>query len=348
MWCATCGCGIGLYEGYSKVVQSLIEFHVYFTIRRILCELGVALPDTDAFNPLDNPIDKGKYQALCKEFGLDDPDFRWTRGTNGGLGDVHAYDHVHEHYSNVQTNPWFSKNEKKWPSGGLHFSDESGSSNKVIQSIRNDAHHGKQHEWFALWKGRGITRVGLGRLNRSIEALVYCVLGAQANVRNPIVGSGGGVQEAQQEMLLLFESAVIEESISKSITRYQLAIQNAKVELDFAIAPGTWLLPSELVNNTTSVEDNNEPKKASNGMRFGVNDGLNRKDIVKETIQIGNDLQIVDQTDDADDDNEISKSTTEVDNNGSTVAEKNVSTIHENNLASIAVVVGGAAWWWFR
>ena len=30
VWCATCGCGIGLDENYSKVVQSLIEFHVYF------------------------------------------------------------------------------------------------------------------------------------------------------------------------------------------------------------------------------------------------------------------------------------------------------------------------------
>ena len=82
-------------------------------------------------------------------------------------------------------------------------------------------------------KGKGITKAGLGRLNRSIEAFVYCVLGAQANVRNPIVGDGGGVQEAQQEMLILFESAVIEEDISKSISRYQLAVQNAKVKLDF-------------------------------------------------------------------------------------------------------------------
>ena len=71
VWCATCGCGIGLDENYSKVVQSLIEFHVYFTMRRILYELGVALPNTNAFDALNNPVDKGKYQALCKEFGLE-------------------------------------------------------------------------------------------------------------------------------------------------------------------------------------------------------------------------------------------------------------------------------------
>ena len=276
VWCATCGCGIGLDEKYSKVVQSLVEFHVYFTIRRVLYELGVALPNTGGFGPLDNQVDKGKYQALCKEFGVVNPDLRWTRGTNGGLGDIHAYDHVHDHYSNVENSPWFSKSEKKWPNGGLHFSDEGGSSNKVIQHIVNDSHHGKQHEWFALRKGEGITRAGFGRLNRSIEALVYCVLGSQANVRNPIIGSGGGVQEAQQEMLVLFESAVIEEDISKSISRYHLAIQNAKVKLNFAITPGTWLLPSKMLINMGRVEGyNNKLQKATYDMKFGSNDFVN-------------------------------------------------------------------------
>ena len=63
-----------------------------FTIRRILYELGVALPNTNAFDTLNNPVDKGKYQALCNEFGLNNPDLRWTGGTNGGLGDVYIMD----------------------------------------------------------------------------------------------------------------------------------------------------------------------------------------------------------------------------------------------------------------
>ena len=130
-------------------------------------------------------------------------------------------------------------------------------------------------------KGKGITKARLGRLNRSIEAFVYCVLGAKANVRNPSVGDGGGVQEAQQEMLILFESAVIEEDISKSISRYQLAVQNAKVKLDFAITPGTWLLPSELVINTGRVDGyNNKLQKATDDMKFGANDSVNKKSSV--------------------------------------------------------------------
>ena len=79
--------------------------------------------------------------------------------------------------------------------------------------------------------GGGLTRAGLGRLNRSLEAFVYCVLGAQVNVRTSIVGNGGSAVEAQQEFLTLFRGSVIEEDISKSVQRYQLAVQEASYEL---------------------------------------------------------------------------------------------------------------------
>ena len=54
-------------------------------------------------------------------------------------------------------------------------------------------------------------------------------------------------------MLKLFESAVIEEDLATSVQRYQLAVQEAKLRLDLAIAPGIWLMPSNLVINTESI-----------------------------------------------------------------------------------------------
>ena len=118
----------------------------------------------------------------------------------------------------------------------------------------------------------------MGRINRSLEAFVYCVLGAQVNVRSSIVGDSGGAVEAQQEMLKLFESAVIEEDLATSVQRYQLAVQEAKLRLDLAIAPGIWLMPSNLVINTESIVGyNNELQKATENMRFGVNVGVNEK-----------------------------------------------------------------------
>ena len=118
----------------------------------------------------------------------------------------------------------------------------------------------------------------MGRINRSLEAFVYCVLVAQVNIRSGIVGNSGGAVEAQQEMQKLFESAVIEEDLATSVQRYQLAVQEAKLRLDLAIAPGIWLVPSNLVINTESIVGyNNELQKATDGMQFGVNVGVSEK-----------------------------------------------------------------------
>ena len=55
--------------------------------------------------------------------------------------------------------------------------------------------------------------------------------------------------------------------ISKSVQRYQLAVDEAKVRLDFVVAPGTWLMPSRMVINTESVVGyNNKLKQTGAGM----------------------------------------------------------------------------------
>ena len=131
---------------------------------------------------------------------------------------------------------------------------------------------------FLLYLGKGITKTGMGRLNRSVEAFVYCIVGAEVNIRSSIVDSGGGGQETQQEMLKLFEEAIIEEDIAKSVQQYQLVIQEAKLQLNFAIAPSIWLIPSNLIINTESVMGyNNFLKKANNLMTFGLNQLINNE-----------------------------------------------------------------------
>ena len=90
VWCATSGCGISLRESekYPAVVYSFVKFHVYFTVRRILYELGVPLPDDSAFNETDNPYNKVVYNRLCNKFNLTNPDFKWKGGRNHGLADI--------------------------------------------------------------------------------------------------------------------------------------------------------------------------------------------------------------------------------------------------------------------
>ena len=75
-------------------------------------------------------------------------------------------------------------------------------------------------------------------MNQSkIEAFVYCVLGGQVNTRSGVIGNGGRAKETQNEFLVLLEGAIRSPDISASVQRYQLAIDEAKVRLDFAVAP---------------------------------------------------------------------------------------------------------------
>ena len=279
VWCATSSCGISLFESlnYPKVISSFIKFHIYFTIRRILYELKLPLPDEKPFSIKNNPYNKVAYNKLCEEFGIsNNSDFRWKGGRNHGLGDQFIY-----YSSGGNENLYIVRNydhdANTWP-GQNKFSDEGykdGNGNK-ISFIRNDLFSDFKYAWFIPMEGHGLTKAGLGRLNRSAEAFVYCILGAQVNTRNPIYGSGGGAIETQQEFKALFESSVIENDISKSIQNYQKSVQETKLRLDLAVAPGVWLMPSNMIINTESVVGyNNKLMKATEDMTFGVNNSIN-------------------------------------------------------------------------
>ena len=78
-------------------VRSFFWFHVYFTVRRILFELGgvqnsLPLPGDTAFNQTENKYDIPSFERICAEFGISpNSDFRFTRGGNHGLGSVFEY-----------------------------------------------------------------------------------------------------------------------------------------------------------------------------------------------------------------------------------------------------------------
>ena len=58
--------------------------------------------------------------------------------------------------------------------------------------------------------------------------------------------------------------------------RYQLAVDEAKVRLNLAVAPGTWLMPARMVINTGSVSGyNNQLRQATPNMQLGVNNSVN-------------------------------------------------------------------------
>ena len=124
-----------------------------------------------------------------------------------------------------------------YPGGYCKFSDEGGKAKdgNLLYFIEPD--DVLQYDWFAPRKTAGLMQVGLARINQSIEAFVYCILGAQVIVRSSIIGEGGRAKEAQTEFLTLMEGAISQPDLAKSVQRYQLAVDQAEVRLNLAVAP---------------------------------------------------------------------------------------------------------------
>ena len=376
-FCATTGCGVSrriliedkmrdgkndLTDSELKIppqVRSFFWFHVYFTVRRILFELGgpqnsLPLPGDTAFSQTENKYDIPSFERICAEFGISpNADFRFTRGDNHGLGSVFEY----FSYSGYTKTPY------DYPSKETKFADEGGraSDGNLVPYIENiEARN--QYEYFLCPVSHGLTSAGLSRINQSIESFCYAILGSQVDVRSSISGSQGSAIETQRQFLSMVEDAIRNPDISKSVQRFQLAIQSAKVRLDLAISPGLWLLPSKMVVNTESVVGyNNKLKKATTFMRIGVNSDLNipvRRSTQKHNLgsravklpHSGVETQ-----------NSVAgaklrtKETQVVKSEKSEKIEKNekseakaVSTSHENNLNVLIIVAGALAWFLFR
>ena len=276
VFCATQGCGISreIFDSdfsLTPQIRAFYQFHVYFTIRRVLYQLGdiqnmSALPGDPTFSQFNNHYDAPSYKRICAEFGIDpSSDFRFTRGKNNGLGHVYVYAQG------------ASKTDYVYP-GWNKFSHEGGKALKgnLIYYIELDKIAATQYDWFAPKTAAGLTQAGLSRINQSIEAYVYCILGAQVNVRSSILGEGGRAKEAQIEFLTLMEDAIRQPDLAKSVQRYQLAVNKAKVRLNLAVCLGAWLIPARMVINTGSIVGyNNALKQAKAGMKLGINNDVN-------------------------------------------------------------------------
>ena len=392
-FCATTGCGVSrriLFEDKMRdgkndltdselilppQVRSFFWFHVYFTVRRILFELGgvqnsLPLPGDSAFSQTENKYDIPSFERICAEFGISpNADFRFTKGDNHGLGSVFEY----------FTNSGYFKTPFKYPSKETKFEDEGGraSDGNLVPYIENTEAR-NQYEYFLCPVSHGLTSAGLSRINQFIESFCFAILGSQVDVRSSIAGSQGSSIETQREFLSLVEDAIRNPDLGKSVQRFQLAIESAKVRLDLAISPGTWLLPSKMVVNTESVVGyNNKLKKATSFMKIGVNSDLNipvRRSAPKHNFgpgavklpHSGVETQNNNQENKAKQatatakpvkqlekqaetkETRVVKSETSETSETSEAGAKTVSTSHENNLNVLIIIAGGLAWFLFR
>ena len=387
---ATTGCGVSrrilfedkMRDGKNYLTDSELKlppqvgsfswFHVYFTVRRILFELGgpqnsLPLPGDTAFSQTENKYDIPSFQRICAEIGISpNADFRFTRGDNHGLGSVFEY----------FTNSGYTKTPFKYPSKETKFEDEGGraSDGNLVPYIENTEAR-NQYEYFLCPVSHGLTSAGLSRINQSIESFCYAILGSQVDVRSSISGSQGSAIETQRQFLSMVEDAIRNPDINKSVQRFQLAIESAKVRLDLAISPGLWLLPSKMVVNTESVVGyNNKLKKATTFMRIGVNSDLNipvrrstqkhnfgrgavklpHSGVERKHIEVGTSENKA--TADAEP-GKLEKAKQQAETKETQVVKseksekseaKTVSTSHENNLNVLIIIAGALAWFLFR
>ena len=78
-----------------------------------------------------------------------------------------------------------------------------------ISFVRSDQGADKQFEYFVPNYSQGITYAGLARINQSIEAYCYCILGAQARTRNTIHSVSSGAIETQREFFDRIEDFIV-------------------------------------------------------------------------------------------------------------------------------------------
>ena len=286
VWCTTTGCGVSremLFPNtdlnLSEQVRTFYQFHVYYTTRKILYEMGGiqsknALPDDPAFNEIHNPYDVASYKRICAEFGIvPSTDFRYTRGKNGGLGTVYIwavgptandYHYPDPDLALFEDERITDRNNSNYKGNGIYF-------------MRNDQGADKQLEHFVPDYTSGLTLNGLGRINQSIMAFGYCILGAQANTRSSILGNLGTARNTQTDFLVLIEDSIKTLNVSNGPVKYQDAIQATKVRLNLAVARGVLLLPARMIINTESIVGyNNNLRRATDDMKLSVNNQVNQ------------------------------------------------------------------------
>ncbi|MEW8317033.1 MAG: hypothetical protein AB2653_18585 [Candidatus Thiodiazotropha endolucinida] len=272
LWCATAGCGVSFEDHLQAASEkhplfaSLYSFHVYYTIRRLLEELRVALPGDHSHSWHQNTFDSRAYKRLCSEFGVS-PDTDWRQKLDHGcqgLGSWSTFmtpsgEYRHSHYSD---GPFF------------HPKD----------AIRHNRDISRAWTTFILDKSDGFTQAGVERLNDSIRTYVWAILGAQAQTRSNILKAGTGF-DAQKQFLANIEDAIASPvDIPSSIARYQKTLQYASTPLDFVFGIGLYLSPSDMALHPGNVQGyNNEIVIAGSDAVIGHNPGINEPEPISGT-----------------------------------------------------------------
>ena len=120
------------------------------------------------------------------------------------------------------------------------------------------------------------------KVNQSVEAFLYCILGAQVNVGSSILVMEAGQKKRRARFSHCWRT-LSGRQLAKGVQRCQLAVDKAKVRLYLAATPGSWLMPSHIAINTErTVAYNNKLRQVTPNMNLWLNNDVN-----KDTKKVG-------------------------------------------------------------
>ena len=136
---------------------------------------------------------------------------------------------------------------------------------------------------FVLDKSSGFTQAGVSRLNDSIRAYVWAILGAQTQARSSILGTGKAF-DAKKQFLANVEDVINSEvDLQSSIERYQLGLQYARSKVDFVVGSGLYMMPSDMDLYIGTINGyNNLITIATGDLQLGHNDTINEEQQIQQ------------------------------------------------------------------
>jgi hypothetical protein len=284
LYCATALCGVAkdqLTQGL-PFTKAIMNFHVLFQTKRILVQMDVRNPGDQDFDPHNNPYNKTEYRKILNQFDATPQDIPQIDQPAGGLGymrrdaigsslKMKSIVALQKQYGEAVTIPKFPSTgldndfmdvQKKGGKWGTYyqFPPTNDSIGVKLDSVTQDIF---DYNRVVPDHTKGLTNSGIIRLNDSIRAYVYCLLGAQVQARQT-----GSSLEAQQQFLVLVNDLIVKkQSLEESISNFEDALSKTRGKINYVIAKGLYMLPADMNLNKLgqSVKGFNDQIKIAQG-----------------------------------------------------------------------------------
>ena len=129
----------------------------------------------------------------------------------------------------------------------------------------------------------GLTSQALVSLSESVRCYVYLILSSQEGARKTILDSPTSRQIYLDSFEELLHRSV---DLSEDVSRYQKVLKYARSKVDFAIAEGVYMLPSNMQLHVGRINNyNNSLLIANSNIKIGeINHGVNAEILAREKL----------------------------------------------------------------